>query len=108
MIRQIRPPQVFFTKSLHKTGMKYLIQALRKKDENIIITKDRVKDMTKAERKNIIKKYPIDIVNYLEALFGSIISGLKKNMSLGQCHNKDYFYRVDFPQRRCAYIHCLL
>ena len=72
----------FFTKSVNETGMLHLIQALRQKDENRVITEDEVKDMTTAERKKIIKKYPIDVVNYLDALFRHIITGLKKDMSL--------------------------
>ena len=97
----------FFTKSVNETGMLYLIQALRQKDENRIITEDEVKDMTKAERKKIIKKYPIDVVNHLDALFRHIIIGLQKDMSIGQYHVKDYFYWVEFQQRGSAHIHCL-
>ena len=107
MIRQLGPPHVFFTKSVHETGMLHLIQALRQKDENRIITEQEVTQMSKAERNKIIKKYPIDVVNHLDALFRHIISGLKKNMSLGQYHIEDYFYRVEFQQRGSAHIHCL-
>ena len=107
MIRQLGPPHVFFTKSVHETGMLHLIQALRQKDENRIITEQEVTQMSKAERNKIIKKYPIDVVNHLDALFRHIILGLKKKMSLGQYHIEDYFYRVEFQQRGSAHIHCL-
>ena len=107
MIRQLGPPNVFFTKSVNETGMLHLIQALRQKDENRIITEDEVKDMTKAERKKIIKKYPIDVVNHLDALFRHIITGIQKDMSLGQYHVKDYVYWVEFQQRGSAHIHCI-
>ena len=43
MNRQIGPLHVFFTKSVFETGMMHLIQALRQKDENMIITEDEVK-----------------------------------------------------------------
>ena len=61
MIRQLGPPNVFFTKSVNETGMLHLIQALRQKDENRIITEDEVNDMTKAERNNIINEYQINL-----------------------------------------------
>ena len=38
MIKQIGPPHVYFSKSAHETGMRHLVQALRQKDENRIIT----------------------------------------------------------------------
>ena len=82
------------------------MQALWQKDENRIITEQEVTQMSKAERNKIIKKYPIDVVNHLDALFRHIISGLKKNMSLGLYHIED-FYRVEFQQRESVHIHYL-
>ena len=46
MIRQLGPPHVFFTKSVHQNGMIHLIEALWQNDESIIYTKDEVKEMT--------------------------------------------------------------
>ena len=63
--------------------MMHLIQALRQKDENRFITEDELKDMTKAKWEKIIKKYPIDVVNHLDALLRHIILGLKKNILVG-------------------------
>ena len=69
MIRQLGPPNIFFTKSVNETGMLHLIKALREKDENTIITDNEVKEMSKSERTKLIKKYPIDVVHHLDALF---------------------------------------
>merc|ERR1711867_41771 len=88
MIRQIGPPHIFFTKSVHETSMFALMKSLQ-------------------EKKKLIKKYPIDVVNYLDALFRYHINSMKKNNSFGQYHIEDYFYRVEFQQRGSAHIHCV-
>lgn len=77
--------------SVHERGMINLMQALQQKDENKIVTEDEVKEMAKAEKRKIIKRYPIDIVNHMDALFRHIILGLMKNMLLGKYHIEDYF-----------------
>ena len=46
MIRQLRQPHIFFTKSVYKTGMLHLKQALQQVDENRILTEHEVKKMT--------------------------------------------------------------
>ena len=107
MIRQLGPPHIFFTKSVNETGMLHLIKALKEKDENRVISDDDVKAMNKAQRSKIIKKYPIDVVHHLDALFRHHITAMKKNMSLGDYHIEDYFYHVEFQQRGSAHIHCL-
>merc|ERR1711873_131785 len=88
MIRQIGPPHIFFTKSVHETSMLALMKSLQ-------------------EKKKLIKKYPIDVVNYLDALFRHHINSMKKNNSFGKYHIEDYFYRVEFQQRGSAHIHCV-
>merc|ERR1712208_279560 len=70
MIRQIGALHIFFTKSLHE------------KDKKKVITDEEINSMTKAEKKKLIKKYPIDVVNYLDALFRHHINSMKKNNSL--------------------------
>lgn len=85
-----------------------LIKALRKKDDNRKINYDKVKDMSKSERIKTIKKYPIDVVHHLDALFWHCISEMKRNMSLGKYHIDHFFNRVEFQQRGSAHINCLL
>merc|ERR1712030_196307 len=67
MIRQIGPPHIFFTKSVHETSMLPLIKSLQ--DKNKVISNEEINSMTKEEKKKLIKKYPIDVVYYLDALF---------------------------------------
>merc|ERR1711889_3106 len=107
MIRQIGPPHIFFTKSVHETSMLPLIKSLQEKDQNKVISDEEINSMTKEEKKKLIKKYPIDVVNYLDALFRYYINSMKKNNSFGQYHIEDYFYRVEFQQRGSAHIHCV-
>ena len=80
MIRKLGPSNVFFTKSVHGTGMLHIIQALVQKDNYKIVTEKEIKIMTKAERNQIIKKYTIDVVNHLNNLFRHIIYGLKNDI----------------------------
>ena len=61
-----------------------------RKDNIEIITDDEVKDMTKAERNKIIKKYLIYIIHHLDALYQYIIIRLKKARSLGKYHIRDF------------------
>ena len=63
--------------------------------------------MTKQQKKKLIQKYPIDVVNFLDALFRHHINSMKKTNSFGKFHIEDYFYRVEFQQRGSAHIHCL-
>ena len=70
MIRKIGSPHIFFTKSFNETGMVHLIKSLQEKDQKIVITYEEAKLMTKAERSELIKKYPTDVVHHLDALFG--------------------------------------
>ena len=107
LIRQFNLPHIIFTKSVYESSKIPLIQVLQQRDENRFVTKDEVKEMTKAERSKIMKKYPIDVVNHLDALFIYIILGWKKNISLGKHHIEDYLYRVKFQKRGNARIHCL-
>ena len=107
MIRQIGPPHIFFTKSVHETSMFALMKSLQEKDKKKVITDEEINSMTKAEKKKLIKKYPIDVVNYLDALFRHHIHSMKKNNSFGKYHIEDYFYRVEFQQRGSAHIHCV-
>ena len=79
----------------------------RKKRKKKVITDEEINSMTKAEKKKLIKKYPIDVVNYLDALFRHHINSMKKNNSFGKYHIEDYFYRVEFQQRGSAHIHCV-
>ena len=53
------------------------------------------------------EKYPIDVVQHLDCVFRHHINTMKKEMSLGEYHIEDYFYRVEFQQRGSAHIHCL-
>merc|ERR1712030_239401 len=76
-------------------------------DKKKVITDEEVNSMTKAEKQQLIKKYPIDVVNYLDALFRHHIHSMKKNNSFGKYHIEDYFYRVEFQQRGSAHIHCV-
>merc|ERR1712002_1263663 len=105
MIGQIGPPNIFFTKSVHETSMLPLIKSLQEK--NKVISNEEIYSMTKEEKKKLIKKYPIDVVHYLDALFRHHINSMKKNNSFGKYHIEDYFYRVEFQQRGSAHIHCL-
>merc|ERR1712002_1354077 len=107
MIRQIGPPNIFFTKSVHETSMLPLIKSLQEKDNNKIISNEEVNSMTKQQKKKLIQKYPIDVVNFLDALFRHHINSMKKSNSFGKFHIEDYFYRVEFQQRGSAHIHCL-
>merc|ERR1711867_211752 len=107
MIRQIGPPHIFFTKSVHETSMLPLIKSLQEKDKNKIISNEEVNSMTKQQKKKLIQKYPIDVVNFLDALFRHHINSMKKSNSFGKFHIEDYFYRVEFQQRGSAHIHCL-
>merc|ERR1712101_67648 len=75
--------------------------------KNKVITDEEINSMTKEEKKKLIKKYPIDVVNYLDALFRHHINSMKKNISFGKYHIEDYFYRVEFEQRGSAHIHCV-
>ena len=50
-----------------------LIKALREKDEIRIINYDEVKNMSKSVRIKVIRKYPIGVVNHLDALFKTYI-----------------------------------
>merc|ERR1711955_170790 len=59
-IRQIGPPHIFFTKSVHETSMLPLIKSLQEKDKNKVISDEEINSMTKEEKKKLIKKYPID------------------------------------------------
>merc|ERR1712112_533641 len=95
MIRQIGPPNIFFTKSVQE------------KDSNKIISNEEVNSMTKQQKKKLIQKYPIDVVNFLDALFRHHINSMKKSNSFGKFHIEDYFYRVEFQQRGSAHIHCV-
>merc|ERR1712243_495007 len=81
MIRQIGPPHIFFTKSVHETSMFALMKSLQEKDKRNVITDEEINSMTKEEKKKLIKKYPIDVVNYLDALFKHHINSMKKNNS---------------------------
>ena len=108
MIRQLRPPNVFFTKSVNESGMLHLIKALKEKDEKRIINDYEVKEMSKSERIKIIKKYLIDVVHHLDTLFCHNICEMKNNMLLGEYHIKDFFNQVRFQQRGSAHIHSLL
>ena len=63
--------------------------------------------MSKSERSKQIKKYPIDVVHHLDALFRHHIAAMKKTRSLGEYSVADFFYRVEFQQRGSAHIHCL-
>merc|ERR1712082_189482 len=107
MIRQIGPPNIFFTKSVHETSMLPLIKSLQEKEKNKVISNEEIYSMTKEEKKKLIKKYPIDVVHYLDALFRHHIISLMKNNSFGKYHIEDYFYRVEFQQRGSSHIHCL-
>ena len=107
MIGQIGPPHIFFTKSVHETSMFALMKSLQEKDKKKVITDEEINSMTKEEKKKLIKKYPIDVVNYLDALFRHHINSMKKNNSFGKYHIEDYFYRVEFQQRGSAHIHCV-
>ena len=107
MIRQLGPPHIFFTKSVNETGMIHLIKALKQKDENRIISYTDVIMMSKSQRTKLIRKYPIDVVQHLDCVFRHHINTMKKEMSLGEYHIEDYFYRVEFQQRGSAHIHCL-
>merc|ERR1712177_192147 len=107
MIRQIGPPNIFFTKSVHETSMLPLIKSLQEKDKNKIISNEEVNSMTKQQKKKLIQKYPIDVVNFLDALFRHHINSMKKSNSFGKFHIEDYFYRVEFQQRGSAHINCL-
>ena len=59
MIRQIGPPNICFTKSVHETGMLPLIKSLKEKDQNKVISNEEVNAMNKQEKSKLIKKYPI-------------------------------------------------
>ena len=107
MIRQLGSPNIFFTKSVNETGMVYLIKSLQEKDQNKVITYEEAKAMSKSERSKLIKKYPIDVVHHLDALFRHHIAAMKKTRSIGEYSVADFFYRVEFQQRGSAYIHCL-
>merc|ERR1711873_361286 len=107
MIRQIGPPHIFFTKSVHETSMLPLIKSLQEKDKNKVISNEEINSMTNEEKRKLIKKYPIDVVHDLDALFRHHINSMKKNNSFGKYHIEDYFYRVEFQQRGSAHIHCL-
>ena len=107
MIRQLGAPNIFFTKSVNEIGMVHLLKSLKEKDKNQVISDDDVKAMSKSERTKLIKKYPIEVVHYLDALFRHHITAMKKNMSLGDYHIADYFYHVEFQQRGSTHIHCL-
>ena len=78
MIRQIGSPHIFFTKSVNETCMLHLIKSLEEKYQNKVITYEEADAMTKAERSKLIKKYPNDMVNYLDYLFRHHISALNK------------------------------
>merc|ERR1712177_149070 len=54
MIRQIGPPNIFFTKSVHETSMLPLIKSLQEK--NKIISNEEVNSMTKQQKKKLIQK----------------------------------------------------
>ena len=75
-----------------------LIKALREKDEIRMNNYDEVKDMSKSVR--IISKYPIDIVNHLDALFRHHISEIKRNMSLGEYHADNFFIRLSCSKEK--------
>merc|ERR1712126_748211 len=96
MIRQIGPPHIFFTKSVHETTMLPLIKSLQEKDKNKVISDEEINSMTKEEKKKLIKKYPIDVVHYLDALFRHHIISMRKNKSFGQYHIEDYFISFFF------------
>ena len=96
MIRKLGSPNIFFTKSVNEIGMVYLIKSLQEKDQNKVITYEEAKAMSKSERSKLIKKYPIDVVHHLDALFRHHIAAMKKTRSLGEYYVADYFYRIEF------------
>ena len=98
---------MFFTKSVNEIGMHYLIKSLKEKDKNTVITYEEAIAISNAERKKLIKKYPIDVVHHLDARFRHHISTMKKTRSLGEYSIEDFFYCVEFQQRGSAHIHCL-
>merc|ERR1711873_170822 len=51
MIRQIGPPHIFFTKSVHETSMLPLMKSLQEKDKNKVISDEEINSMTKEEKK---------------------------------------------------------
>ena len=96
MIRQLGLPNIFFTKSVNETGMVYLTKYLKEKYQNKLITSEEAKAMSKSERSKLMKKYPIDVVHHLVALFRHYIAAMKKTRSLGEYSVADYFYCVEF------------
>merc|ERR1712034_203405 len=80
MIRQIGPPHIFFTKSVHETSMFALMKSLQEKDKKNVITDEEINSMTKEEKKKLILSFPIDVVNYLDALFRHHINSMKNNI----------------------------
>merc|ERR1712215_340002 len=79
MIRQIGPPNIFFTKLVHETSMLPLIKSLQEKDKKKIITNEEINSMTKEQKKKLIQKYPIDVVYFLDALFRHHITSILQN-----------------------------
>ena len=107
MIRQLGSPNIFFTKSVNEVCITELIKALKEKEINRILTQEEVSSLTNNERYRLLKKFPIDVVQHLDARFRHNIQSLKKSKSLGEYHVEDHFYRVEFQQRGSAHIHCL-
>ena len=52
MIRQLRPPHIFFTKLINETVMIHLIKALKVKDENTIINLNHIFPAVVTSRKD--------------------------------------------------------
>ena len=107
MIRQLGSPHIFFTKSINEVSIKELIKSLKEKDSNKKINDSEAESIPICERYRLLKKYPIDVVQHIDARFRNLIVDLKKSQSLGLYKTEDHFYRVEFQQRGSAHIHCL-
>ena len=104
MIRQLGSPHIFFTKSINEIGMLDMIKELKEIDSGSLITHEEVMDMSNAERNRLIKKYPVDVVNHVDARFRHHISTLKKHCSLGEFAVEDFFLSCRIPaKRKCTH-----
>ena len=77
-----------------------LIQALKQKDENRIISKDEVKDINKAERNKISKKNIIYLAHYIYMIFQSNIIRLNKYISLRKNHIGNFRIGLSFSKEK--------
>ena len=107
MIRQLGPATFFASFSAAETRWKHLLKILGKVVDGVVYSDEDVNNLTWVEKCRLIQSDPATCARHFDRQVQLLFRFLKDGVEpLGPL--VDYFYRVEFQQRRSPHIHCLL